>query len=107
MSKIISFRLNEMNIRESQALEILKGWLDQGYSVRRVIVEALIRYDTNNQNNGKNDLDDLEEKLTKIIRLFESGGFEKKSTASAEQAELRTEFVSSIRRSIKPGIRSN
>jgi hypothetical protein len=43
MSEVISFRLNKSNLREAQALEILKAWCSRGYSLRYVITEALLK----------------------------------------------------------------
>lgn len=41
MSHVISFRLSEDNPREAKALAVLRSWLDEGYSVRHVMTEAL------------------------------------------------------------------
>jgi hypothetical protein len=35
MSEVISFRLDNTNPREAQALEVLKAWIGMGYSIRR------------------------------------------------------------------------
>ena len=43
MSKVISFRLDEGAPDDMKALEILQRWQAEGYSARRVIVEALLR----------------------------------------------------------------
>jgi hypothetical protein len=42
MSKVFSFRLDENNPREAQAMEVIDTWASRGYSLRYVLVEALI-----------------------------------------------------------------
>jgi hypothetical protein len=43
MSKVYSFRI-ENNPREAQAREVIDAWVTQGYSLRHIIVCALISY---------------------------------------------------------------
>lgn len=43
MSKVVSFRLDESTPDDLKALEILQRWQAEGYSARRIIVEALLR----------------------------------------------------------------
>lgn len=44
MSKVYSFRLDENNPREAQAREVIEAWVEEGYSLRYAVVEALITY---------------------------------------------------------------
>jgi hypothetical protein len=44
MSKVYSFRLDEHNPREAQAKGIIHAWVGEGYSLRHVVVEALVSY---------------------------------------------------------------
>ena len=40
MSQVFSFRLDEDNPREAQALQVIKTWASKGYSLRYILVEA-------------------------------------------------------------------
>ena len=42
MSKVYSFRLDNNNPREAQAREVMEAWADEGYSLRQVVVDALL-----------------------------------------------------------------
>ena len=42
MSKVYSFRLSNDNPREAQAREVIEAWVEEGYSLRQVIVESLL-----------------------------------------------------------------
>jgi len=44
MSKVYSFRLSDNNPREAQAREVIETWVKEGYSLRQVVVEALLAY---------------------------------------------------------------
>lgn len=43
MSKVISFRMDNANPREAQALDVLNAWTEQGYNLRFVLTEALLQ----------------------------------------------------------------
>ena len=42
MSKVVSFRLDEDNLEEREALAILEQWQEKGYSTREVMTWALM-----------------------------------------------------------------
>ena len=44
MSKVYSFRLDGDNPREAQAIDVVDTWVSQGYSLRFLVVDALISY---------------------------------------------------------------
>lgn len=44
MSKVYSFRLSDDNFREAQAREVIDAWVGEGYSLRPVVVDALLAY---------------------------------------------------------------
>lgn len=44
MSKVYSFKLNDDNPREAQAREIIEAWVEERYSLRHIITEALLIY---------------------------------------------------------------
>jgi len=65
MSEVISFRLDKDNPREKRALEILKTWCGDGYSVRYILTEALVRLD-----DSKAALEDQNETLNQVSQLL-------------------------------------
>lgn len=57
MSKVYSFRLSDENPREAQAREVIEAWVEEGYSLRYVIVEALISFsDKDIEQSGLNEI---------------------------------------------------
>jgi hypothetical protein len=44
MSKVYSFRLDADNPREAKAKGVIDTWLEKGYSLRYLVVEALISH---------------------------------------------------------------
>lgn len=42
MSKVVSFRLDEDNFEEREALAILEAWQEKGYSTREIMTWALM-----------------------------------------------------------------
>ena len=53
MSKVYSFRLDSDNPREAQAIEVIDNWVSQGYSLRNLLTEALIKRGINQDNSSK------------------------------------------------------
>ena len=45
MSDVISFWLDKDNPREEKARQALKAWYEEGYSLRHIMTEALLRFD--------------------------------------------------------------
>jgi len=99
MSKVYSFRLDENNPREAQAKEVIDAWVEDGYSLRRIIIDALISYHREESDNGE-----LEEILGKITQLFESMNG-RITSGNVIQETLPESFVASISKSVKKGIR--
>jgi hypothetical protein len=76
MSKVYSFRI-ENNPREAQAREVIDAWVTQGYSLRHIIVCALISYHIGDKLN-----DEIEEIISRVNRSLETmdeGGEQSKS----------------------------
>ena len=49
----------------------LKAWVDQGYSVRYVLTEALLAYHTSK---GETDYRELSSKLDQVYKLLQQNG---------------------------------
>ena len=58
MSEVISFRLNPENSREAKALDTLKMWREEGYTLRHKITEAILRLDQDQLPFQQKKLDD-------------------------------------------------
>jgi len=79
MSEVISFRTNKDNPREAQAIEVLKTWVDQGYSVRHVLAEALLAYHGPQRNV---EIDEITIKLDQISNMLQQNGTPSKHKGS-------------------------
>jgi len=99
MSKVYSFRLDENNPRETQAREVIIVWLEKGYSLRQIIVDALISY--HNKDNHNSELEGI---LGKISQLLETSN-EGRESSKIVQGTLPEAFVGSISKSVKSGIK--
>ncbi len=98
MSKVFSFRLSDVNPREAQAINIIEAWVEEGYSLRQIIVEALFVYQSRKSSRG--DIDLLLERLEDIMVSFTSS-----TTQGKENPVLSSAFLDSIKQSAKAGIR--
>jgi hypothetical protein len=102
MSKVYSFRLDENNPREAQAREVIDAWASKGYSLRHLIIEALINFG-NDKTSSK--LEVMLEKVVNIISQLEREDLQPNSEKD-NQTQLSAEFVNSIGKSVKRGIKT-
>jgi hypothetical protein len=65
MSKVYSFRLDEHNPREAHAKGVIYAWVEEGYSLRHVVVEALLSF--GNNDSGQSELNEIVEQLQDLI----------------------------------------
>jgi len=111
MSDVISFRLSKDNLREAQAYEVLKAWYDKGYSVRHTITEALLRLDEPKLDSVTGaSLNDINRTLGQVRELLERIGNEDNSSQKSQNParhclSLNDNFIVSIKKTAKPGIR--
>lgn len=103
MSKVYSFRLDGDNPREAQAREIINAWVSEGYSLRRIITDALIGY--RGSGDSVNKWDRVYDQLSELIRGIDSGVLKK------ELFDINTtispEFVAAIKKAARRGIVSD
>ena len=109
MSKVISFRLDNNNTREAKALMILQEWKAQGYSFRQTITEALVSLDRGGLRSSSTlvELNEALRQANHLLRLIEMGGSStiddmKKSHSTNS---LSTNFISSVKRAAKSGLK--
>ena len=99
MSKVYSFRLDENNPREAQAKKVIDAWVSKGYSLRHIIIEALIFY--HNQDSQNSELEEILEKIAHLLGTTTEGG----ESVKVIQETLPETFVGAISKSVKTGIR--
>jgi hypothetical protein len=110
MSEVISFRVNHNNPRETQALRILENWCAQGYSVRQVVIEALLRLDHSDlssevcQNNQ--ELSTLSEQINQVLEILKvvKADPREEQQLNSESEILSDSFLASMKLFAKPGI---
>jgi len=102
MSKVFSFRLREDNPREVQAKEVIETWASQGYSLRHILTEALIRYGDNEHN--RVEMDDLLEQFRGLLLKSINGQILDKAVGN-DEIPLPHNFIEAVRKSVKPGVK--
>ena len=104
MSKVYSFRLSDDNPREAQDREVIKAWVEGGYSLRYVITEAIINYA--NDKNKRNELALAIDQLKNLIEKMDDGNIQ---TYIAKETfpSLSNTFITAVKKSAKMGIASN
>lgn len=111
MSKVISFRLSKDNPREAQAYEVLKAWQDKGYSVRHTITEALLKLDGPGLGSITcASFDDINQTLNQVRELLErirnaDNSSQKSLNPGPYHSSLNDNFIASIKKAAKPGIK--
>jgi len=98
MSKVFSFRLDADNPREAQAGEVIEAWVAEGYSLRHVIVEALISFKKEGVRQG--EVNSLVEKLQDLILSFE-----KLTAPQLSETSLSNSFLDAMKQSVKDGVK--
>ena len=102
MGTVISFRLDENNPREARALQILQSWASRGYSLRHVLVEALLAY-------GRDETtpENLSTNLDQIITLLQEMRIQPDPPNNPDAPDIRLSgsFVNAIVKTTRPGLR--
>jgi hypothetical protein len=102
MSKVFSFRLSEDNPREIQAMEVMEVWISQGYPLRYILTEALIRL-----GNNSDSPEEIEKLLDRLVALFEgleNGNIHINTKSVDTNSALPSTFIESIMKSAKQGL---
>lgn len=112
MSQVISLRLDRENPREGRALLVLATWQAEGYGVRQIITEALLKLGTPDSTQTNIALDELNCALRTIGQLLDSfNKLEPQTLIDREDItvhlNLTDHFIGSITKAVKPGIRED
>lgn len=111
MSEVISFRLDKTNPREAQALELLDAWIKQGFSARFIITKALIELDhpgsTQEVSQDDRDLGLVLEQIGQLLEIIKTINIDHTTVQhhNPEQLILNENFLASLKKGIKPGIK--
>lgn len=104
MSKVLSFRLDENNPREAQASQIIETWASRGYTLRYLLVEALLAYaeEKPQQNN-------ISLALEKIIALVQELRIEPESGNGPHSTDIHLSeaFLNAVTKATRPGLRAS
>lgn len=120
MSKVVSFRLDEENFEEREALSILEAWQQKGYSTREILTWALMALagrDTPDQKDKSSD-DEARETITELREVLDQAQEflealrdmkampEAVEVPSQPQPVLTKAFLASVRDKVaRPGLR--
>lgn len=97
MSKVYSFRLSDDNPREAQAREVIEAWVAEGYSLRHVIVEALLTFEKDGV-----ELDDLHLIIMQMNKLIMS--VDNHPVQNPTEASLSNSFLDSVKQAARLGL---
>ena len=97
MSKVYSFRLDENNPREAQAKEVIEAWVSEGYSLRYVVVEAVVSY--KKAKRGQGELASVVAQLQDLILSLD-----KQPLDQTLDGSLPNSFLDAIKQSAKLGL---
>ena len=111
MSDVISFRLDKDNPREEKARQVLKSWYEEGYSLRYIMTEALLKLgDSESYFYGECLIRDLTEKFSRLSQQLEQCGQEgdskvKTVNSGSSNTELSDSFIQSIKKIARPCVK--
>ena len=97
MSKVYSFRLDNDNPREAQAREVIEAWVGEGYSLRYVIVDALLSYKKSETENS--ELNSVVEQLQDLILSLD-----RQPTTEPLESPLSNSFLDAVKQSVRDGV---
>ncbi len=108
MSEVISFRLDPDNPREASAILVIQAWKDKGFSVRQIMVEALLKLETNKSDESLSDLfRKLDEISVQIEGISSNNLVVINEVGESSDEGLSPQFMQSIKLSVLPGLQSN
>lgn len=108
MSKVISFRLDEKNPREAQALTVLQQRLSEGYSIRQILVDALLslsNFDKSSKNHSSiHEINQTLFQLRELLSQVVTNGQIAPTNEKEPNAQLSQTLLESIKKTLKPGL---
>lgn len=98
MSKVYSFRLSDDNPREAQAREVIEAWVEEGYSLRHVVVEALLSH--KKKEAGRGELSSVVVQLQNLILSLDK----EPATNINSNISLPNSFLDAVKQSVHSGV---
>ena len=107
MSEVISFRLDKNNLREAKALLILQEWRTKGYSIRRILTDALLKLDESHFGAPSLQIIELNDKFDQLLNQLTIGHPTQiiNHQDKAQNPELADHFIASIRKAARTGMK--
>lgn len=102
MSKVYSFRLNDKNPREAQAITVTETWASKGFPLRQLYIEAVIAYA--NVADGQGELIGILRNIEKTLEELK-GQNSHREIEIDHNVDLSNEFIECLVKSARPGIR--
>ena len=99
MSKVYSFRLNLNNPREAQAIATINELDRKGYSLRQIVVNALLQSEENPER-VMQDMEFVLEQLSEMMNQIK----DVQNTPNDNISQLSEGFLKSIKTSAKSGV---
>jgi hypothetical protein len=93
MSKVYSFRFCNDDPREVQAMEAIEGWVGKGYSLRYMVVEAILAH--RKEGLKQDDLNSVVEQLQDLILPLD-----KQPVIQPSKSFLSDTFLDAVRKSV-------
>lgn len=107
MSEVFSFRLSRNTPREFRAFEILTARLDEGFSIRQVIVEALLSLEKTGHSELPFELlqiiHEINARIEQLITVIGDTQPIIPHEQSVAPPGLSDAFISSIKKTSRPG----
>ncbi len=106
MSRVIGFRLDPDNPREARALDVLEAWQEQGFSLRYVLTEALLRLDEDDASNTESELQEALAQLSRLLEVLRDRSYTVPAAPvdNPSQPALTDAFIGSVRQAARSGL---
>jgi hypothetical protein len=90
--------LDEHNPREAQAKGVIHAWVEEGYSLRYVVVEALLSFGNNDA--GHHELNEVVEQLQDLILTLD-----RPPVSESPDTLLPNSFLDAVKQSARSGVK--
>lgn len=109
MSKVFSFRLNKENPREARAIAILEAKMNDGISIRQVIIDGLLALSSNPSEVLLIENEKLISVMQNFLVLLNNGAEithldEVEKRKNREGDPISDQFRASVRKEVKKGL---
>ena len=113
MSKVISFRLDDANLREARALEVIIAWTEQGHNLRFIVTQALLELGHPGSDIAMNQdgqaLNAVLDHIDQVIEMVKTMQPDRPPRQDSDIASptLSEGFLTSVKNRAKPGFKAS